>query len=80
VVLVPEQSSPDHWHSALSDEQGHFEIGDLRPGNYFAIAVRLSGALQDPQFLALVEHDGTLVHVNAGEIAVADLRAATWPR
>jgi len=30
--------------------------------------------------LALVEHDGTLVHVNAGEIAVADLRAATWPR
>ena len=80
MVLVPELSSPDHWQSVRSDEQGRFEVGDLRPGNYFAIALRQAGAVQDPGFSALVEHDGTLVHVNAGEIAVADLRFAIWPR
>jgi len=79
-VLVPELSSPDYWHAVKCDEQGRFEVGDLRPGNYFAIAVRRAGALHDPAFPALVEQKGDLVRVGAGEIATAELRLTAWPR
>jgi hypothetical protein len=55
-------------------------VDNLRPGNYFAIAVRRAGALQDNAFPALVEQQGQLVHVGAGEIVMAELRLTAWPR
>jgi hypothetical protein len=80
VVLIPELSSPDYWHAVKCDEQGRLEVDNLRPGNYFAIAVRRAGALQDNAFPALVEQQGQLVHVGAGEIVMAELRLTAWPR
>jgi hypothetical protein len=80
VVLVPELRSPDYWRAVRSDEQGRFEMADLRPGNYFAIAVRRAGALQDPAFAALVEQQGQPVHIGAGETATLELRLTAWPR
>jgi hypothetical protein len=80
VVLVPELSSPEYWHAVRSDEQGRFEIADLRPGNYFAIAVRRAGALQDPALTALVEQQGQPVHVGTGETSNLELRLTAWPR
>jgi hypothetical protein len=80
VVLVPELSSPDYWRAVKCDEQGRFELGDLRPGNYFAIAVRRARALQDPAFQTLVEQQGHLVQVGAGEVVTAALRLTAWPR
>jgi hypothetical protein len=80
VVLVPERSSPDYWQRVKSDEQGRFEVADLRPGNYFAIAVRKAGALQDSAFPALVEEQGQLLHVGAAETATVELRLTAWPK
>jgi hypothetical protein len=80
VVLIPEQSSPDHWQRVTSDEQGRFEVAGLRPGIYFAIAVRKAAALQDSAFPALVEQQGQLLHVGAGETASVELRLTAWPK
>ena len=80
VVLLPEESSADYWQSARIDSQGRFEIADLRPGNYFAIAVQRSAALQDPGFVTLAGKQGKVVNVSAGEITAADLRLTAWPR
>jgi hypothetical protein len=80
VVLIPELISPDYWRAVKSDEQGRFEFANLRAGNYYAIAVRRAGALQDPAFPALVEQQGHLVQVGAGGVVMAELRLTAWPR
>jgi hypothetical protein len=80
VVLAPEAGSPDYWQSAKCDERGRFEVRDLRPGDYYAIAVRHPGVVQDPGFVSSIEREGTRVHVNGGETAAAELRVTTWPR
>ena len=74
VVLVPEIGSPDYWQAVKSDGQGRFEVGDLRPGDYYAVAVRRAETLQDPGFVSTIERQGERVHVNAKETSALDLR------
>jgi hypothetical protein len=80
VVLVPELSSPDYWRSAKCDEQGRFEIRDLRPGYYFTLAVRRPSALQDAGFVGLVERQGTRLRVDSSQVVTEDLQLTSWPR
>ncbi len=68
--------------SASTDQNGHFEIADLGPGNYFVSAWEEidPGLLQTAAFLARFESDASTVTVEEGAHATADAKLITRER
>jgi hypothetical protein len=84
VVLLPQDEAlldGQFIRTAKCDANGHFEVGSLRPGEYYAFAFDRADhdALSDVTFVRNLRPGAVLVHVEAGRAADADLRVTTWP-
>lgn len=62
------------WESARCDAGGRFEAGDLRPGDYLVIAIRNSGLMEDPLWMATLDQHASSVHVDANQMVTLTLR------
>jgi hypothetical protein len=79
VVLLPQDTDLiDQTTSARCDDHGNFEVRDLRPGSYYAIALRYLDwdALREPLFLQSLTPYSVIVRVNRNETAWVELRVA----
>jgi hypothetical protein len=79
VVLLPQDmESIDQAASVRCSEDGKFDIGGVRPGSYYAIAVHYLDwdALREPTFLQNLSAYSTIVRVNRKETAWVELRVA----
>jgi hypothetical protein len=79
VVLLPQDmESIDQAASVRCSEDGKFDIGGVRPGSYYAIAVHYLDwdALREPAFLQNLSAYSTIVRVNRKETAWVELRVA----
>ena len=89
VLLVPRDEafmSPHFTRSGNCDGAGRFEIGSLRPGEYYAFAFdsidsdTLRDALDDTvSFVHSLAVRAATVRVEAGQVAQVDLRLTPWP-
>jgi hypothetical protein len=63
------------------DSSGHFELGGLRPGNYYALALdRIdSTGLDDLSILRRLASIGAQVQVDSGRAAYVELKPSLWP-
>jgi protocatechuate 3,4-dioxygenase beta subunit len=84
VVLLPREEAVRELEG-MSREQcsadGHFEIGGLRPGDYYAWAFeRLDAeAFKDPSFVGTLLQRAASVTVKSGETATVALSVTPWP-
>jgi len=71
----PDASSTGGLRSTTTDEQGHYEIGGLSPGDYFVAAWEESrpGLLQDSGFPARFASEAARVSVKENERGTADV-------
>jgi len=65
------------WHLPCIDGSGHFEISNMRPGEYYAYAFDQQPAIKDLAEL-LVNH-AVRVTVRSGEFSGAALRVTRLP-
>jgi hypothetical protein len=83
VVLVPQDPAMRPWftHAARCDPNGRYEINDVRPGNYYALAspADAPSPFWAPRFPNGILNQATSITVRAGEASSADLRAITLP-
>jgi len=89
VVLVPKEpalqnSEMIRW--GRCNTAGRFNIGDLRPGSYYAAAFdRMNdlelyyGAVIDPALLAKMIEHAAAVAVERGQTAALTLTLTSWP-
>ena len=70
-----------HLRVARCDDDGRFEIGGIRPGDYYAIAVdRVEwDAFESPAFTAALANNAARVRVEAGAAVTVELRGQPWP-
>jgi hypothetical protein len=85
VVLVPQDPGlrrPGFLYSKPCDANDRYEIGTVRPGEYYVLA--LPGDAPDPWFRASLNdtilNQAAKVTVHAGETSSLDLRAIAQPR
>jgi hypothetical protein len=83
-VLVPQEDvflNEQFIRSAQAGAGGRFEIGGLRPGDYYAFAFdRVDWAsLQTPAFVHGLSSRAEKVHVEKGESAAISLKVTHWP-
>jgi hypothetical protein len=85
VMLVPQEPGlrrPGFQYSKPCDSNDRYEIGAVRPGDYYVLA--LPGDGPDPWFRAKLDdtvlNQAAKVTVRAGETFSVDLRAITPPR
>jgi 5-hydroxyisourate hydrolase-like protein (transthyretin family) len=66
---------------AQCDPHGRFEIGGLRPGDYYALAFERVDveALQDPAFVRILQPRAGSVKVERGATAALRLSVTPWP-
>ena len=93
VVLLPKEpalQNTQFMRWGRCDASGRFEIGNLRPGAYYAAAFsRLDmfdlsyglyyGGIVDPALIARILERGAAVMVDAGQTATAALALSPWP-
>jgi len=84
VVLLPQDEAlldGQFIRSAKCDANGHFEVGSLKPGEYYAFAFdRVDhDALEDVTFVRNLRSVAVLVHVEAGQAADTELKVTAWP-
>ena len=78
VVLAPDANRRGQtrlYSAAVSDQQGHFALGSIPPGDYelFAWERVEEGGYVDPDFLRRYEGRGKTVHVDEGGKLKVDL-------
>jgi hypothetical protein len=84
VVLLPKEEAfldGQFIRSAKCESGGKFEVGSLRPGDYYAFAFDHVdfGALEDPAFVRSLAPRAVTVQVKEGEIASMGLQLTHWP-
>jgi len=85
VVLVPQEDwlvGPPFVRTVAAGMDGHFDIGSLRPGDYYIWAFdRVDpAALTDPDFLRNLVPPAATVRVAQGAVVVApNLKVTPWP-
>jgi Carboxypeptidase regulatory-like domain len=84
VALLPEDEAlldGQFIRTAACDANGRYEIGSLRPGDYYAFAFDRvdTSAFEDVTFVRNLRPAAVLVHVEAGHMADADLKVTPWP-
>ncbi len=82
VYLIPQDEGLlDNIRSVPCDPAGRFEIGSVRPGDYYLFAFnRVEGAaLTDPSFVRTIAPQAVQVHVEPGGIGMANLKVTPWP-
>jgi hypothetical protein len=85
VVVFPEDQEKwgtemgSRWRSsARPDQQGHFKVSDLPPGNYLAIAIEYvaDGDWMDPEWLARAAKDATKFTLDEGANKTLQLKVS----
>ena len=84
-VVVVFSDNPARWApgrsvmSARPDQNGRFTLRDLRPGNYFAVALEYleNGAEYDPEVLGALREAATRLTLADGEKKTITLRMVT---
>jgi Carboxypeptidase regulatory-like domain len=82
VYLIPQDEGLlDNLRSVPCDPAGRFEIGSVRPGDYYLLAFRHveGAALTDPSFVRTIAPQAVQVHVEPGGIGMANLKVTPWP-
>lgn len=93
VVLMPKEPALQNGEMIRTggcDKSGRFDIGNLRPGAYYAAAFErmempdLSyglyyGGVVDPALIAEVTERGAIVRVESGQTATVALKLTAWP-
>jgi hypothetical protein len=84
VALIPQDESMldgQFIRIAKCDTNGRFEVGSLKPGEYYAFAFDRvdTEALSDVSFVRNLRPAAVAVHVEAGRAADADLKMTVWP-
>ncbi|MDE3166250.1 MAG: carboxypeptidase regulatory-like domain-containing protein [Acidobacteriota bacterium] len=84
VAIVPADEAlldPQFIRAVRCDDAGRFEVGSLRPGDYFAFAFDRTdnAALSDPVFIRGLRGVAVAVHVEAAQPADVELRVTPWP-
>lgn len=68
---------------ARCDDGGRFDIGPLRPGDYYAVAFdRMpdDDTPQDPAFFDGILRQAESVRVDSGQSTTVTLKLVTWPK
>jgi hypothetical protein len=69
-------------YAECADDAGRFELDGLRPGDYYALAVRGldKGALTDPLLIRDLTRTASMpvIHVGSGSVSVQDLTITPW--
>jgi len=84
VALVPQDEAlldGQFIRTAKCDNAGRFEVGSLKPGEYYAFAFdRIDrDALTDVTFVRNLRTAAVPVHVEAGKAADVELKVTPWP-
>jgi hypothetical protein len=78
VVLMPDaqRRGQDLLQSTLTDDAGHFQFGQLPPGDYrvFAWEFTEDGSWLDADFMRLYEDKGVPVHIEQGSREKLEIR------
>ena len=84
VVLLPADETMLTYQfirTAKCDSRGRFEIGSVKPGDYYAFAFPQPeiNALEDPDFVRPLIGSAVRVRVDRDRAATADLKVTPWP-
>ena len=84
VVLLPRNEAlltNQFIRSAKCDGDGRYEIGSLKPGDYYLLAFPQADltALEDPDFVRPLAAQAVSVQVDNGRVTPADLKVTPWP-
>ncbi len=84
VYLLPQDESllsTPFIRSVPCDAAGRFELGSVRPGDYYVFAFdRVEfAALTDAEFVRAIAPQAATLHVDAGEIGSVNLKVTPWP-
>jgi hypothetical protein len=84
VYLVPQDESllnTPFIRSVPCDAAGRFELGSVRPGDYYIFAFDHAdfAALTDPAFIRTIAPLAATVHVDAGGIGSVNVKVTAWP-
>jgi 5-hydroxyisourate hydrolase-like protein (transthyretin family) len=84
VVLLPQDEAlldGQFIRTAKCDGSGRFEVGSLKPGEYYAFAFDRvdNSAFTDVTFVRNLRSLAASVHVEAGQAADVDLKVTPWP-
>ena len=84
VVLLPQDESMlngQFIRTAKCDAQGRYEVGSLKPGEYYAFAFdRVDhDALTDVAFVRNLRLSAVAVHVEAGKSTDLEMKVTVWP-
>jgi hypothetical protein len=81
VVVIPEatrQKRRDLYQQGTTDQDGHFNVPGLNPGEYTVMALEdLEDDFRDPEFVKLHKGIGQNIHVDEGEHKSISLRLAS---
>jgi hypothetical protein len=84
IALVPQDEAlldGQFIRTVKCDASGRFEVGSLKPGEYYAFAFdRIDrDALTDASFVRNLRSAASPVHVDAGKAADLELKVTSWP-
>jgi hypothetical protein len=81
VMVTPKETALQQSSVRVSDcdDRGRFEIGGLRPGDYYAAAYDKRPALTDAAFIAGVVAAGNQVRVEGGQSTLVTLKVTALP-
>lgn len=79
VVMIPAAGlleTPDYYASAVTDQNGHFELRGLRPGHYTAYAFEMpdSDTYSDPEAMKPYEDKGVAFDAGSNDRKTIDLK------
>jgi len=79
-VVVLDADDTKHSQHGYSFSNSRFDVGPLRPGDYYVFAVKRPGALDlsEPVLKALLQGAEKL-HLDKGSVAVMSLKVVPWP-
>ena len=80
VVLDADENITTKHSNMYSFSNSRFDVGPLRPGDYYVFAVKRPGALDlsEPVLKALLQGAEKL-HLDKGSVAVMSLKVVPWP-
>jgi hypothetical protein len=84
VVLLPQDEAlldAQFVRTAKCDASGRFEVGSLKPGEYYAFAFDRvdTEAFSDVGFVRNLQPAASSVHVEAGQATDVELKVTSWP-
>ena len=84
ILLLPESEGPWNFRfirRGQCDGSGHFEMGGVRPGSYYALAVARvdDTGLDDLGTLRRLAAMGTKVQLDAERAGYVELKVVEWP-